>query len=184
MGILNNSEGFEDNNVPEDTPLQSKLVEISNSVRDLEHKVNTQSFELRDNEVVIKQLQKVVDQQETAILLLKQYVLENGLPAFWDPKVTTTLKKPIDQMTVGELIERNKNSTKFKRAGSKEVKPMPTFEEQVQLYTPKKPNPVTDLADTIEGKEPSTAVKPGEIQSPLDDDDGDIRIGFGMGLDD
>jgi hypothetical protein len=169
MGIMTGNHEF-DTDEPAHTPLQDKLIEISNSVRDLEHSERNLSFELKEANEAIKQKDEVISQQETAILLLKQYVLENGLPAFWDPKVTTTLKKPIDQMTVGELIERNKNfANKYNKASSKETKPFPTFEEQVQMYTPKKPSPVTDLGDVIEGKEPSTAVEPGEIQSPIDE---------------
>jgi len=159
------------------TPLQTKLVEISNAVKDLETISGLQLTELTENSRAIEQMEKVISQQETAILLLKQYVLDNGLPAFWDPKVMTTLKKPIQDMTVGELIERNRNANRYKRAKSVDTTPFPTHEELIQRYTPKKPTPITDLMDASVNDEAPTAVPPGEISSPTDDSDS--ASGFG-----
>lgn len=152
------------------TPLQTRLVEISNAVKDLEVISNIQLTELQENSKVIEHMEKVISEQETAILLLKQYVLDNDLPAFWDPKVTTTLKKPVQQMTVAEIIERNRNANRYKRATSKDTVPFPTADELIERYTPKKPTPLSDLMDAAAKDEASSAaVPPGEISSPADD---------------
>lgn len=134
---------------------------------------------------------KVIREQETAIVMLKEYVLQNGLPAFWDPKVTTTLPKPIKDMTVGELRERNTNANKYRRAVSQDTAPFPTYEELVKQYLPKKTNASEDaIIETLAGLKPEltynqNADSTAHFSNGSDDSDPNSPIGnFGMVEDD
>lgn len=63
-----------------------------------------------------------------AIILLKQYVLKNGLSAFWEP----TLTKPLSKMTREEIIIRNRDVSErqfMAQALSKDALAQPTYEE-------------------------------------------------------
>jgi hypothetical protein len=179
MSILTNSE-FDESQ--ETNPFAEELKSLADKVAALQKKNVDLRVTATQNDQIIERLNEVIQQQETAIILLKEHVLKHGLPAFWDPQVTTTLKKPIQDMTVGELIERNRHANKYKRAASAETAPFPTAEELIARYTPKKPTPVSDLMDAAAKDETATTVHaPGEVGPMLYDDD---PLSIGMGQED
>jgi hypothetical protein len=73
----------------------------------------------------------IICDQNNAIVMLKDYILTNGLKPFWE----TSLKKPVGQMTKEELIASSKASkNEYRRATSPDTTPFPTFEEQEKMY--------------------------------------------------
>ena len=73
----------------------------------------------------------LISDYDSAIVLLKKYIADNGLPSIWEP----TLVKPVGEMTKEEIIERNKKVSAKPMAVSAEAVSHPEFDEMHVMYS-------------------------------------------------
>lgn len=134
----------------EDSSVETRLQSIVEDVKALLAKIGEQN--------------DIIQGQDEAIVMLKEYIVQNGLKPFWENPNAEFMKDLQEgRVAVDALIARNKEiAPKYRRATSKDTTPFPTPEELLKKYEEKTSPAVEALVDLMSGSRKELALPFGE----------------------